>query len=89
MYYECIISSIDQETESIVALKGLFTKKIIPLQSHLNLDLGSRCHETLTQSLAPRVEVQAAASRGPMWRRELKPLGTKLKPNFVYKLRGL
>ena len=84
MYYECIISSIqiDQETESIVALKGLFTKKIIPLQSHLNLDLGSRCHETLTQSLAPRVEVQAAS-------RELKPLGTKLKPNFVYKLRGL
>ena len=30
--------------------------------------------------MAPRVEVQAAASRGPMWRRESQPLGTKLKP---------
>ena len=30
------------------------------------------------------VKVQAAASQGPMWRRELKPLGTKLKPNFGF-----
>ena len=29
------------------------------------------------------VEVQGAASRGPMWRRESKPLGTKLKPKFI------
>ena len=37
----------------------------------------TRHHRTLTRSMAPRVKVQATASRGPMWRRKSKPLGTK------------
>ena len=38
----------------------------------------TRHHRTLTRSMAPRVKVQATASRGPMWRRKSKPLGTKI-----------
>ena len=38
----------------------------------------TRHHRTLTRSMAPRVKVQATASRGPMWCRKSKPLGTKI-----------
>ena len=35
--------------------------------------------------MAPRVEVPCAASRGPLWRRESRSLGTKWKPkNFEF-----
>ena len=46
-------------------------------------DLDSRRHGTLTQSMALRVEVQAAANQDIMWNQASKPLGKKLETKFV------